>query len=115
MTTPSGAPPRTFAGLLALFAGVCAAGISGAWMARFWDGGLRFAMLPPDDLMEYDQLVSQVLFTQLYMFGVPILALMALAAGAVAWAERPGRVGFVLGAAAVAGYALALGSALTLV
>jgi len=48
------------------------------------------------------------------MFGVPVLALMALAAGAVGWRERKGRAGFVLGAAAAAGYALALRSALTL-
>jgi hypothetical protein len=110
----AGAPRASFSGVLALLTGLCAAGLSAVWMARFWEGGLRFAMLPPDDLTEYDSLVSHVLFTELYMFGVPVLALMALAAGAVGWRERIGQVGFVLGAAAAAGYALALRSALTL-
>jgi hypothetical protein len=107
-------PQRSFAGLLALLTGSCAAALSAAWLARFWEGGLRFAMLPPDDMTEFDLLMSNVLFTELYMFGVPILALMALAAGAAAWRERAGQVGFILGAAAVAAYALAIRSALTL-
>lgn len=110
----AGSPRASFSGVLALLTGLCAAGLSAAWMARFWEGGLRFAMLPPDDVMEYDALVSNVLLSELYMFGVPVLALMALAAGAVGWRERKGRAGFVLGAAAAAGYALALRSALTL-
>lgn len=107
-------PPRSFSGVLALLTGLCAAGLSAAWLARFWEGGLRFSMLPPDDLTEFDMLMSNVLLTELYMFGLPILALMALAAGAVAWRERSGQVGFALGAASVVGYALALRSALTL-
>lgn len=106
--------PRSFSGLLALLTGLCAAALSAAWFARFWEGGLRFAMLPPDDLTEFDMLMSNVILTELYMFGLPILALMALAAGAVAWRERVGQVGFALGAASVVGYALALRSALTL-
>ena len=110
----AGATPRSVAGLFALLSGACAAGVSAAWLARFWNGGLRFATLPPDDLMEYDLLMSNVLLTELYMFGVPILALMALATGVAAWRERAGRIGFALGAAAVVGYALALRSALTL-
>jgi hypothetical protein len=110
----AGAPQRSFSGLLALLTGLCAAGLSAVWLARFREGGLRFAMLPPADPMEYDALVTNVLFTELYMFGVPVLALMALAAGAVGWRERRGQAGFVLGAAAAVGYALALRSALTL-
>lgn len=110
----AGTPRASFSGVLALLTGLCAAGLSAAWMARFRNGGLRFAMLPPDDPMEYDSLVSNVLFTELYMFGVPILALIALAAGAVGWRERKGRAGFALGAAAMAGYAIALRSALTI-
>jgi hypothetical protein len=108
------APQRSFSGRLALLTGFCAAGLSAVWLARFWEGGLRIAMLPPDDLMEIDLLMANVLLTELYMFGVPILALMALAAGAAAWRERAGRIGFILGAAAAVGYALALRSALTL-
>ena len=103
----------SFSGLLALLTGLCAAALSAAWFARFWEGGLRFAMLPPDDLTEFDLLMSNVLLTELYMFGLPILALMALAAGAVAWRERFGQVGFALAAASVVGYALALQSSLT--
>jgi hypothetical protein len=48
------------------------------------------------------------------MFGVPILVLVALAAGSVAWRERIGQVGLALGVAAAMGYALALRSALTI-
>jgi hypothetical protein len=107
-------PQPSFAGLLALLTGLCAAGLSAAWMARFWEGGLRFAMLPPDDLTEFDSLMSNVLLTMLYMYGLPILVLMAIAAGAVAWRERFGKLGFALGVAAAAGYALALRNALTL-
>jgi hypothetical protein len=114
MDAGSAARPRSFSGTLALLSGVCAAALSAAWAAKFWAGGLRFAMLPPDDLTEFDTLVSNVLLTGLYMYGVPILTLMALAAGAVSWRERIGRIGFVLGAIAAALYALALRSALTL-
>ena len=114
MTVATGVPQRSFSGLLALLSGFCAAGLSAAWLARTWEGGLRFAMLPPDDLTDYDLLMSDWLMTELYMFGVPILVLMALAAGAAAWRERAGRIGFILGAAAAVGYALALRSALTL-
>ena len=112
MTTDQ--PKCSFAGVLALLTGLCAAGLSAGWMVRFWEGGLRFAMLPPDDMTEFDLLMSNVLLTELYMFGLPILALIALAGGAVAWRERFGRMGFALGAASVVGYALALRSALTL-
>jgi hypothetical protein len=114
MTKDSSGPPRSFAGMLALLTGLCAAGLSAVWFARFWEGGLRFAMLPPDDLTEFDLLMSNVLFTELYMFGVPILVLVALAAGSVAWRERIGQVGLALGVAAAMGYALALRSALTI-
>ncbi|MCK7504032.1 MAG: hypothetical protein MZV70_07965 [Desulfobacterales bacterium] len=107
-------PQRSFAGLLALLTGLCAAGLSAAWLARFWEGGLRFAMLPPDDLTEFDLLMSNVLLTELYMFGVPILALMALAAGTVSCRERIGQIGLTLGVAAAVVYALALRSTLTL-
>jgi hypothetical protein len=107
-------PQRSFAGLLALLTGMCAAGLSAAWAARFWEGGLRFAGLPPDDLTEFDSLMSNVLLTALFMYGLPILALVAIAAGAVAWRERVGKIGFALGVAAAAGYALALRNALTL-
>lgn len=107
-------PPWSFSGVLALLTGVCAAALSAAWMARFWEGGLRFAMLPPDDLTEFDALMSNVLLTALYMYGVPILVLMALSAGAVARRERIGQIGLALGVAAAAGYALALHSALSL-
>lgn len=106
--------PRSFPGVLALLTGLAAAALSAAWFARFWEGGLRFAMLPPDDMTEFDLLMSNVLLTELYMFGLPILALVALAGGAVAWRERFGRIGFALGAVSVVGYALALRSALTL-
>src|SRR5512137_632133 len=106
-------PARSFSGMLALLTGGCAAALSAAWASRFWEGGLRFAMLPPDDLTEFDMIMSNVLLTGLYMYGVPILILMALAAGAVAWRERIGQIGLALGVAAAAGYALALRSALT--
>jgi hypothetical protein len=107
-------PQRSFSGMLALLTGLCAAGLSAAWFARFWEGGLRFAMLPPEDLTEFDLLMSNVLLTELYMFGLPILALMALSAGAIACRERIGQVGLALGLAAAAAYALALRNALTL-
>ena len=110
----AGSPPRSFSSVLALLTGVCAAGLSAVWMARFWEGGLRFAMLPPDDLTEFDALMSNVLLTELYMFGLPILALMAIAAGTVSCRERTGLVGLALGVAAAVVYALALRSALTL-
>ena len=110
----TGSPPRSFSGVLALVTGVCAAGLSAAWMARFWEGGLRFSMLPPDDLNDFDMLMSNMLLTELYMFGLPILALMAIAAGTVSCRERTGLAGLVLGAAAAVGYALALRNALTL-
>ena len=107
-------PPRSFAALLALLTGLCAAAISALWFARFWEGGLRFAMLPPDDLMEFDRLESNVLLTVLYMLAVPVLGLMALAAGAAAWRDRMGQIGFALGAAAAVAYALALRAAHTI-
>jgi hypothetical protein len=110
----AGSRPRSFSSVLALLAGVCAAGLSAAWVARFWEGGLRFAMLPPDDLSEFDTLMSNVLLTGLYMYGLPILALMAIAAGTVSCRERIGLVGLALGMAAAVVYALALRSALTL-
>ena len=71
-------------------------------------------MLPPDDLMEFDRLESNVLLTVLYMLAVPVLGLMALAAGAVAWRDRMGQIGFALGAAAAVTYALALRAAHTI-
>ena len=107
-------PPRSFSGLLALLTGLCAAGISAAWLARFWEGGLRFSMLPPDDLTEFDLLMSNVLLTELYMFGVPLLALMAVAAGTVSCRERIGQVGLALGLATAVIYALAFRSALAI-
>ena len=107
-------PERSFAGLLALLTGLGAAAISTFWLARFWEGGLRFSMLPPDDLTEFDALMSNVLLTELYMFAVPVLSLTAIAAGAVALRERFGQIGFVLGAAAVAVYAVALRNAIAL-
>jgi uncharacterized membrane protein YwaF len=107
-------PPRSFAGVLALLTGLCAAGVSAVWLARFWEGGLRFSMLPPDDLTEFDMLMSNVLLTGLYMYGLPILALMAIAAGTVSCRERIGQIGLLLGVAAAVVYAVALRSALTL-
>ena len=107
-------PPRSFSGLLALLTGLCAAGISAAWLARFWEGGLRFSMLPPDDMMEFDQLMSNVLLTELYMFAVPLLSLTAIAAGTVSCRERIGQVGLALGLATAVFYALALRSAFIL-
>jgi hypothetical protein len=107
-------PPRSFSGLLALLTGTCAAILSAAWLVRFWEGGLRFSMLPPDDLTEFDLLMSNVLLTELYMFGIPILALMAIAAGTVSCRERTGQIGLALGLAAALIYALALRSAFTL-
>jgi hypothetical protein len=71
-------------------------------------------MLPPDDMMEFDQLMSNVLLTELYMFGVPILALTAVAAGTVSCRERVGQIGLALGLATAVIYALALRSAFTL-
>jgi hypothetical protein len=110
----AGSPPRSFSGVLALLTGVCAAGLSAVWMARFWEGGLRFSMLPPDDLTEFDLLMSNVLLAGLYMYGLPILALMAIAAGTMSCRERIGLIGLALGVAAAVIYALALRSALTL-
>jgi len=107
-------PQRSFAGLLALLTGLCAAGVSAVWLARFWEGGLRFAMLPPDDLTEFDLLMSNVLLTGLYMYGLPILVLVAIAAGMVSCRERSGQIGLGLGVAAAVVYALALRNALTL-
>jgi uncharacterized membrane protein YwaF len=106
--------PRSFSGLLALLTGLCAAGISAGWLARFWEGGLRFSMLPPDDMMEFDRLMSNVLLTELYMFAVPLLSLTAVAAGTVSCRERIGQVGLALGVATAVIYALALRSAFTL-
>lgn len=107
-------PPRSFSGVLALLTGLCAAGLSAAWLARFWEGGLQFSMLPPDDLTEFDLLMSNVLLTELYMFGLPVLALMAVAAGTVSCRERIGQIGLALGLATAVIYALALRSAFTL-
>ena len=107
-------PRRSFAGVFALLAGLCAAALSAFWLARFWEGGLRFAMLPPDDLTEFDRLMSNVLLTGLYMYGLPILVLMAIAAGTVSCRERFGQIGLALGLAAAVAYALALCNALTL-
>lgn len=107
-------PERSFAAVLALLTGLCAAALSSVWLARFWEGGLRFAALPPDDVTDFDTLMSTVLLTELYMFGVPILALMAISAGTVSCRERTGQVGLTLGLAASVVYALALQSALTL-
>ena len=105
-------PPRSFFGVLALLTGVCAGALSAVWVHRFWEGGLRFAMLPPDDLTEFDTLMSNVVLTALYMYGAPILILMALSAGTVAIRERIAQVGLALGVGAAAAYALALRSAL---
>jgi len=110
----SGAPPRSFAGMLALLTGLCAAGLSAAWFARFWEGGLRFAMLPPEDLTEFDLLMSNVLLTELYMFAVPLLSLTAVAAGTVSCRERIGQMGLALGLVTAVIYALALRSAFSL-
>ena len=107
-------PPRSFSVLVALLTGLCAAGISAAWLARFWEGGLRFSMLPPDDLTEFDLLMSNVLLTELYMFGVPILARVAVAAGTVSCRERVGQIGLALGLATALIYALAFRSALAI-
>lgn len=107
-------PQRSFAGTLALLTGLCAAGVSAVYLGRFWEGGLRFSMLPPDDLTEFDLLMSNVLLAGLYMYGLPILALMAIAAGTVSCRERIGLIGLALGVAAAVIYALALRSALTL-
>jgi hypothetical protein len=107
-------PPRSFSGLLALLTGLCAAGISAAWLARFWEGGLRFSMLPPDDLTEFDLLMSNVLLTELYMVAVPLLSLTAIAAGTVSCRERIGQVGLALGLAAAVICALAFRSALAI-
>ena len=109
----SGVRQRSFAGTLALLTGLCAAAISVAWLARFWEGGLRFSMLPPDDLTEFDLLMSNVLLTELYMFAVPLLSLTAVAAGTVSCRERVGLIGLALGLATAVIYALALRSAFT--
>jgi hypothetical protein len=105
---------RSLAGMLALLTGLCSAGVSATYLGRFWEGGLRFTMLPPDDPMEFDQFMSNVLLTGIYMYGLPILALMAIAAGTVSCRERIGLVGLALGVAAAVVYALALRSALTI-
>jgi uncharacterized membrane protein YwaF len=110
----AGSPPRSFSGLLALLTGTCAAILSAAWLARFWEGGLRFSMLPPDDIMEFDRLMSNVLLTELYMLAVPLLSLTAVAAGTVSCRERVGQIGLVLGLATAVIYALALRSAFIL-
>jgi uncharacterized membrane protein YwaF len=110
----AGAAPRSFSGLLALLTGTCAAILSAAWLARFWEGGLRFSMLPPDDIMEFDRLMSNVLLTELYMLAVPLLSLTAVAAGTVSCRERVGQIGLVLGLATAVIYALALRSAFIL-
>jgi hypothetical protein len=112
MTMDTATPQRSFAGVLALLSGFCAAGVSALWLARFWEGGLRFAMLPPDDLTEFDMLMSNVLLTGLYMYGLPVLVLMAIAAGTVSCRERIGQIGLALGAVAAAVYALVLRNAL---
>jgi hypothetical protein len=110
----AGSAPRSFSGLLALLTGTCAAMLSAAWLARFWEGGLRFSMLPPDDLTEFDLVMSNVLLTELYMFGIPVLALVAVAAGTVSCRERIGQIGLALGLATALIYALALRSALAI-
>ena len=110
----SAAPQQSFAGLLALLTGFSAAGLSAAWLARFWEGGLRFSMLPPEDLTEFDLLMSNVLLTELYMFAVPLLSLTAAAAGTVSSRQRIGQIGLALGLATAVIYALALRSAFTL-
>jgi hypothetical protein len=48
------------------------------------------------------------------MFGIPILTLMAIAAGTVSCRERIGQIGLALGLAAALIYALALRSAISL-
>jgi hypothetical protein len=108
----SGGPQRSFATLLALLTGGCAAAISALWLARFWEGGLRFSMLTPEDPMEFDLLMSNVLLTELYMFAVPVLSLAAVAAGTASCRERVGQIGLVLGLAAALVWALAFRSAL---
>lgn len=105
---------HSFAALLALLTGVCAAVISAFWLARFWEGGLRFSMLPADDPTEFDSLMSSVLLTELYMFAVPVLSLTAIAAGTVSCRERFGQIGLALGLAAGVVCALAFRSALTI-
>jgi hypothetical protein len=70
-------------------------------------------MLPPDDITEFDALMSRVLLTELYMFAVPVLSLTAIAAGTVSSRERVGQIGLLLGLAAAVAFGLALSSALT--
>jgi hypothetical protein len=62
----------------------------------------------------FDTLLSNILLTELCMFGLPILAVRATAARAVSCRERIGVVGLALGAAAAVVQAIALRSALTL-
>ena len=105
---------RSLAGMLALLTGLGAAGVSAIYLGRFWEGGLRFSMLPPDDPMEFDQLMSNVLLTELFMFAVPVLSLTAIAAGTASCRERIGQIGLALGLAAAVICALAFRNALTL-
>ncbi len=107
-------PQRSFAGVLALLTGLCAAGVSAIYLGQFWEGGLRFSMLPPDDPMEFDRLMSNVLLTELFMFAVPALSLTAIAAGTASCRERIGQIGLALGLAAAGICALAFRNALTL-
>jgi hypothetical protein len=85
-----------------------------AWLARFWEGGLRFSMLPPDDVTEFDLLMSNVLLTELYMAAVPLLSRTAAAAGMASSRERIGQIGLALGLATAVSYALSLHSDFTL-
>ena len=104
---------RSFPALLSLLAGGCAAAICAAWLAKSWDGGLRFAMPLPDDLMEYDALQANVLLATLFMLAVPPLALTSLAAGLAGRRQRTAKAGLLLAAAAAIGYLLVLRSAFT--
>jgi hypothetical protein len=101
-------PSRSFAGVLSLLTGGFAAGLVLAWFVRFWPGGPFGFLLLTNDLMEFDRLASNWVLSLLFMFGVPMFGLVALAAGTAAMGERAGKVGFALGFAAIAGYVAAM-------
>lgn len=103
-------PSRSFAGVLSLLAGGCAAGLVLAWFMRFWPGRPFGFLLLTNDLTEFDRLASSWILSMLFMFGVPMFGLVALAAGTSAMRERTGKVGFALGFVAIAGYVAAMQS-----
>jgi hypothetical protein len=67
-------------------------------------------MLLPGDPLEFDRLTSNFVLAGLFTFLVPVLSLVALAAGTAALRERAGQIGLALGLVALFVFAMSLGS-----